>query len=200
LSTQISNSIASPTLRGFSALHRPAANDTSRLDAFAFQYGASYDSYLAVEPDRQVFWSREVPGAATYVRSGRYVHVGGGLLAPAGAKSLLLAEMIRWADRERLVLSFYNLTDDDLPLVRGAGFQVTKWGEEAIVDLTECTWSGKPYEWLRRQSSFCRGGCLSPRAIAAWAASKDFCSATPASTARAGRSKPIAAAPMPFAE
>ncbi|MBI3839583.1 MAG: DUF2156 domain-containing protein [Planctomycetia bacterium] len=132
------------------------ADDKSRLEALAFRYGASYDSYLAAEPDRQVFWAREVPGAVAYVRDRRYVHIAGGLLAPTAAKPQLLAEIVCWADRERLVLSFYNLTDDDLPLVRDAGFQVTKWGEEALVDLTACTWLGKPYEWLRRQTSFCR--------------------------------------------
>jgi phosphatidylglycerol lysyltransferase len=127
----------------------------SRLEALAFQYGSSYDSYLATERDRQIFWARDVPGAVAYLRDGRYVHVAGGLLAAADARPRLMAEIVRWADHNRLVLSFYNLTDDDLALAREHGFQVTKWGEEAIVDLPECTWSGKPYEWLRRQSNFC---------------------------------------------
>jgi phosphatidylglycerol lysyltransferase len=135
--------------------HRPLlADDRSRLEALAFRYGASYDSYLAAESDRQVFWTRD--GAVAYVRDRHYVHIAGGLLAAADAKASLLAEIVRWADREQLVLTFYNLTDDDLPLVRNAGFQVTKWGEEALVDLTACTWLGKSYEWIRRQTNFCR--------------------------------------------
>ena len=43
-----------------------------------------------------------------------------------------------------------------MPLVSLAGFQATKWGEEALVDLPDCTWSGKDYEWVRRQSNYCR--------------------------------------------
>jgi phosphatidylglycerol lysyltransferase len=103
-----------------------------------------------------VFWSRDMSGAAAYVRDRHYVHIAGGLLAPERTKADLLVEMVRWSERDRLVPSFYNLTDDDLPLFRDHGFQLTKWGEEALVDLDECTWSGKPYEWLRRQTSFCR--------------------------------------------
>jgi phosphatidylglycerol lysyltransferase len=156
LSTQTSTKDAQPTTSAVRAFQGPSlAEDPSRLESLAFCYGASYDSYLAVEPDRRVFWARTVPGAAAYVRAGRYVHIGGGLLAPERAKRQLLDEITCWADDEQLVLSFYNLTDDDLPLVRGAGFQVTKWGEEALVDLTACTWEGKAYEWLRRQTSFC---------------------------------------------
>ena len=48
------------------------------------------------------------------------------------------------------------MTETDLELFRKYGFQITKWGEEPFVDLQESTWSGKPFEWVRRQSSYCR--------------------------------------------
>ncbi len=145
------------TIAASRTFHRPLpADDKTRLETLAFRYGASYDSYLAAERDRQVFWAREATGAVAYVRDRHYVHIAGGLLASTDDKHQLLAEIVRWADREQLVLSFYNLTDDDLPLVRNVGFQVTKWGEEALVDLMTCTWLGKSYEWIRRQTNFCR--------------------------------------------
>jgi phosphatidylglycerol lysyltransferase len=53
-------------------------------------------------------------------------------------------------------LSFYNIVPDDVPSFLKFGFQRTKWGEEAIVDLEGCTWAGKPYEWVRRQTNYCR--------------------------------------------
>ncbi len=157
MTTETSTLNLSQTLPDYRAPHRPLPlDDHARLETLAFRYGATYDSYLATEPDRQVFWARDVPAAVAYVRDGRYVHISGGLLADASDKPALLLEVVRWAERERLVLSFYNLTDDDVPLVRDFGFQVTKWGEELLVDLTECAWAGKPYEWLRRQTNFCR--------------------------------------------
>ena len=133
-----------------------ALEQQRRLEPLAFCYGATYDSYLSTESDRRVFWARAVTGAVAYVQSGRYVHVAGGLLAAPAAKRRLLDEVVRWADGAGLVLCFYNLTDQDVPLVREQGFQVTKWGEEALVDLPECTWSGKAYEWLRRQTNYCQ--------------------------------------------
>ena len=132
------------------------AGDSSQLEALAYRHGASYDSYLATEPDRHVFWASTRSAAVAYARDHRYVHVAGGLLAAESDKSDLLTDIVAWADRERLVLSFYNLTDSDVSLVRQFGFQVTKWGEEALVDLSECDWLGKPYEWVRRQTNFCR--------------------------------------------
>ena len=40
-------------------------------------------------------------------------------------------------------------------MFRDLGFQVTKWGEEAIVDLPHCNWSGRNFAWLRRQANDC---------------------------------------------
>ncbi len=130
--------------------------DAARLEALAFCYGATYDSYLATEPDRQIFWSGDGQGAMAYVRDGRYVHAAGGLLAAPADRRALLNDLVDWADHQQLVLSLYNLIDEDIPLVRVAGFQVTKWGEEALVDLRSCSWSGNAFQWVRRQSSFCR--------------------------------------------
>jgi phosphatidylglycerol lysyltransferase len=147
------------TVNGLTSLLPPpsvARDESSRLEGLAFRHGATYDSYLTTEADRQVFWSGSGAGAVAYVRDGRYLHVAGGLLAPRNAKPQLLSELVRWADARRLVLVCYNMGDDDLPLLVDAGFQVTKWGEEAIVDLSGVTWSGRAYEWVRRQTNFCR--------------------------------------------
>jgi phosphatidylglycerol lysyltransferase len=63
---------------------------------------------------------------------------------------------VEHAAAEQLVLTFFNIAEDELPLFRRFGFQATKWGEEALIDLDDCTWSGHAYEWVRRQSNFCR--------------------------------------------
>jgi phosphatidylglycerol lysyltransferase len=126
------------------------------LERFAFQFGRSYDSYLAADPGRRCFWSQNGRGALAYVRVGQYIHVVGGLLAAAEDKRQLLAEFMGYARRRDLSVSFYNIADDELPLFRQCGFQVTKWGEDAWIDLQRQTWSGKACEWVRRQSNYCR--------------------------------------------
>jgi len=144
--------------RPLKAPHDQAAD---LLEEYAYRYGRTYDSYLVNDADRECFWSRGGEGAVGFVRMGRHLKVGGGLLAPDGCKGLLLAELVDHAARRGQCLSFYNVTDDDLPLFREFGFQVTKWGEEAIVDLPERTWEGKAFEWVRRQTNYCQRQGLS---------------------------------------
>ena len=143
--------IASPRSRS-----RSVADPQELLEDLAFRFGRTYDSYLSLEPGRQQFWSRDRSGVVSFVKVGRYLQIGGGLLAAPEDKPALLAELVAWAGQRGLFLSFYNLLDDDLPLLRQHGFQVTKWGEEAVIDLEDCTWHGKAFEWVRRQSNYCQ--------------------------------------------
>lgn len=121
-----------------------------------------FDSYLVTEPGRQYFWSCNRRGLAAYVQLGKHIGVGGGLLAPSeDDREGLLADMVADAAKHHRSLSFFNIGGDDLPLFRRWGFQATKWGEEAIVDLNRVAWEGKAFEWVRRQSNFClRNGII----------------------------------------
>ena len=127
-----------------------------RLERLAFRYGQHYDSYLVTEPGWGYFWSRDGEGAVAVAGDGGNWFAGGGLLAPDDKKEELLAEFTEQAVLHRSVLTFFNVGPDDLALFRRFGFQATKWGEEALIDLTTCDWSGRADEWVRRQSNFCR--------------------------------------------
>ncbi len=63
--------------------------------------------------------------------------------------------MVQHANEHGLTVSFYNIADDELPLFKQSGFQATKWGEDAWIDLSRHTWRGKAFEWVRRQSNYC---------------------------------------------
>ena len=137
--------------------HSPAAREdraSALLEDLAFRYGRSSESYLVTEPGRECFWLPNQSGVIVFLRRGRYLHVGGGLLAAEADKALLLNAFTQWASRSRLGAMFYNIAPDEVPLFRQAGFQVTKWGEEALIDLAEVTWKGKQFEWVRRQSNY----------------------------------------------
>jgi phosphatidylglycerol lysyltransferase len=130
-----------------------------RLDALeqhAYQYGRTYDSYLAIDADRQQFWSSSGEGVVAYVQRGRYLHIAGGLLAPDEHKAALLEELLAFADSRGGLPTFYNIADEDLPLFARQRFQITKWGEEGLVDLENCTFEGKAFEWVRRQTNYCQ--------------------------------------------
>lgn len=134
------------------------ADDRALVEALAFRFGQAFDSYLVVEPDRNYFWSKDRTGVVGYTVRGRYVHVVGGLLTEPKDRPALLSDFVSFVrSRGRTkVLAFYNLLREDLPPFEAAGFQITKCGEEPLVDLTRTTWAGSQYEWLRRQESYCR--------------------------------------------
>lgn len=133
---------------------RPAPSQ-EELEAFVFQHGQHYDSYLASEPGRSHFWSSRRDGLISYVRQGRHVFVGGGLIAPCVSRANLLGEFTEFSERRGWNTVFFNVADAELPLFSEFGFQITKWGEEPIVDLTDRTWRGKQFEWVRRQTNYC---------------------------------------------
>jgi len=125
------------------------------LQQFVFSHGQYFDSYLATEPGRLNFWSPTGPGLVSYARRGKHVLVGGGLIAPEYHRPELLREFVEFASDRRLHVVFHNIGDDDLPAFRQLDFQITKWGEEPVIDLGSCTWRGKSFEWVRRQTNFC---------------------------------------------
>ena len=125
------------------------------LERFVAKYGQCFDSYLATEPGRLSFWSRQGLGLISYFRRGRYILVGGGLIAPDEHKETLLKEFVEQTKRDNLRAAFLNISEEDVPLFRQYGFRVTKWGEEPLLDLRTLSWSGKSYEWVRRQSNYC---------------------------------------------
>jgi phosphatidylglycerol lysyltransferase len=126
------------------------------LEECAFQFGQTYDSYLAIDPGRKTFWSTDRTGVFSYMADGRYVHASGGLLSEGANRPALLDEALAWAASDRKQLSFYNVTPDDLPLFRDRGFQATRWGDDLIIPLTDWSWGGKAFEWVRRQTNFVR--------------------------------------------
>ena len=126
------------------------------LEGMAFEYGQAYDSYLSTEANLSQFWSHDRTGVIAFAKVGRFVHVQGGLLGPAERRANLLREFANFVEANRFVATFYNIGEAELPLFRDQGFQVTKWGEEPLLDIEKLTWSGHDYEWVRRQTNYCR--------------------------------------------
>jgi phosphatidylglycerol lysyltransferase len=126
------------------------------LEQLAYQYGRTYDSYLATEEGLKHFWLSDSRGVIAYAQIGRYLHVQGGLLCESAARAELLKAFHEFAVQQRRVVTFYNVVEEDLDLFRAQGFQVTKWGEEPMLDLPSLTWSGGSFEWVRRQYHYCQ--------------------------------------------
>ncbi len=146
------------TERKLQSVHKTKPIDRSfqRLELLARTHGGSYDSYIATDTEgKQYFWSSDGEGVLCTVPQGKYVFVYGGILAPEDKRRALVTEFIADCDRQRITPSFFNAGLDDVKLLEEFGFRATKFGEEPIVELAECSWRGKDYEWVRRQTNFC---------------------------------------------
>lgn len=144
-----------PVAHGYSPL-TSSAKTLQDLQAFVFEHGQVYNSYLATEPGREIFWSSEEQGMVSYVRRGRHVLIGGGLIAPPEHREELLRQFLHFTREYSLRPVFFDIQSDVVTLFREYGFKATKIGEDALVDLPDCTFAGKPFEWVRRQSNYCQ--------------------------------------------
>ena len=125
------------------------------LEQYAYEFGETYDSYLATEDDRQYFWLPEQRGVVAFVRWGRVLNVLGGLLTPPKYRGQLLRKFLEFVELNGLTVNFFNLGRADEKLFRRHGFKINKCTEELIVRLDRTNWQGKAYDWLRRQENFC---------------------------------------------
>src|SRR5262249_19611355 len=139
---------------GQSVCGEPGRDARRFIEQYAFEHGRTYDSYLMIEDDRDYFWSGGGRAVIGYVNWGRFLHVTGTLTAPADCSDDLLADFLTFSRLKGYGVCIYNIFDEDIPLYERHGFQVTKWGEEPVVDLRGATWEGKPYEWVRRQENY----------------------------------------------
>lgn len=128
------------------------------IEHYSYAFGASYDSYLINDGNRKIFHSKAREGLLGYIQSGKSIHVIGGLLAATpSAKEQLLKDFLDSTQQEGVrTILFHNILMDDIPLFQTFGVEATKCGEEAIIDLQKTTWTGKAYEWVRRQENYCQ--------------------------------------------
>ena len=80
----------------------------------------------------------------------------------ADKSSSQLGELAKQTNR---LINCYSIGEQDRPLFEEAGWEVTKFGEETSLKLESLSWSGKPYEWVRRQYNYCQRMGLSCREV-----------------------------------
>jgi len=155
--TSLQRGSAPLSLPGDQTLPRSRAFPTTpEVQNFVYQHGAQYDSYLATEPEHQLFWSSNNGGVISFGQWSRHLLIRGGLIAPEAEKQRLLQEFCNHVEPLRLTSSFFGVHEADLRYFREAGYRISKLGEDALVDLGNVTFAGKKFEWVRRQVNYCR--------------------------------------------
>lgn len=132
------------------------AERVGQLWQLARRFGDTYSAYLSTQGDREYFWAASHQGVVAFRRLGRYVNVADGLLTAPEDRERLLAEFLAFTDHHGWVATFMNVPRNEINLFREQGCQVTKCGEEALVELDRTNWQGKDSSWLRRQENYCQ--------------------------------------------
>ena len=141
---------------------RPSISDAAApsgippLIPFVREHGYVADSYLATAPGRLSFWSADRSGLVSYARVGFYVLVSGGLIGPPESQPQLLREFLEFTTAHGWRAIFFCIPAKDEQLFRDVGYDINKIGEDAFIDLGNVTFSGKRFEWVRRQANYCQ--------------------------------------------
>jgi phosphatidylglycerol lysyltransferase len=165
------------------SLRRVGSLTPAEFEAFerlAYEHGEYAESYLAVEPERYCFLSADREAAVSVIPAGRFLHIAGGILASLERRPRMIADLAAHAQRTGKTVACFAVGEVDRPLFEAAGWEVSKFGEDTDIDLETLRWSGKPYEWVRRQFNFCKRAGLVCREIVpqdlsddAWKKTKD---------------------------
>lgn len=128
----------------------------ARMELLAFDYGAAAESYDIVISDGSILTTPCGQGIFNVLPHRRYWHMPGGMMLPDELKPECIDWLRRISKTYNKTVAVYSVTEEDVPLFLDAGFEVSKFGEEPIIDLGDVNWKGKDFEWVRRQSSFCK--------------------------------------------
>lgn len=138
-------------------VNRGSLSDRHRreLEQLAFDYACAPESYDIAVSDGHVLRTPCGRGAVSVLADGRYWHIAGGLLAPEELKPAMIDWLRKLSVNGRRTIAVYNVPLVDALRFQQAGFVVNKFGEEALLNPQNADWSGKLFEWVRRQSNFC---------------------------------------------
>ncbi|MDR2833112.1 MAG: phosphatidylglycerol lysyltransferase domain-containing protein, partial [Streptococcaceae bacterium] len=112
-------------------------------------YGQNVASYLALEDDKLLFFSKEVEGIVAYGIVGDTLIVQGDPIAAPQDYPKLLEEFTEFAVKSAHNLFFMSITDKFLAEYEKLGYGFVKCGEEARFDLQEYNLKGKKAAKMR---------------------------------------------------
>ena len=138
-----------------------------RLEHLAWERASVPESYDIAVSEGKVIQMPCGGGVASVLEDGRFWHIAGGLLADEATKPKMAHWLAGLSEQQNKTIAVYNVNRHDAALLQDEGFIVNKFGEEPVLNPQQQTWSGRRFEWVRRQSNFCRRAGVVVEEIAA---------------------------------
>ncbi|MCL1899442.1 MAG: phosphatidylglycerol lysyltransferase domain-containing protein [Promicromonosporaceae bacterium] len=130
-------------LRPFLPVPLSSPADRQRARTLLRQYGQNNLSYLALEPDKTLFFTADPPGMVAYGVVRDTIVVAGDPVCAAGDLPAVLERFTRYAVGSAHSLFFLSVTEEARPAYDGVGYRTVKCGEEARFDLATYSIAGK---------------------------------------------------------
>lgn len=124
--------------------------DRERVRDLLNQYGINPISYVAVEKDKKYFFSNITDGVIAYVIAGGVAVCAGDPICRKEDAAILLGQFITYCTQNDLDICFCQTTEVFLNSFKSMGFGITKYGDEAMFDLSAYTISGGKAAKLRQ--------------------------------------------------
>lgn len=133
-----------------------SADDLARIELAAFECGSAPESYDIASKSGSVLRTPCGQGFLNVYPDRHCWHIAGGIIANDELKRTTIHWLKQVARFHRRTMAVYSVGAEDVPLFREAGYAVNKFGEEPVLDLVALNWQGKSFEWVRRQTNYCR--------------------------------------------
>ena len=127
-----------------------------KLERLAYTWSNATEAYDLATVDGRVLRTPCGTGAVRVITDGHFWHIPGGLLGPETARRQMIDWLHDVAREQGVNISVYSVPSSDADAFLAGGFEVSKLGEEAVLPLGEIDWHGKQFDWVRRQTNFCR--------------------------------------------
>ena len=123
--------------------------DLTLCDAIIQKYGGNYLSHLVYSGDKDCFFNENKDSFIMYRYKSNALVVLGDPIGNTKSFESLLEAFYQFAEYQGYEIIFYQISDQYMPLYHNFGNQFFKLGEEAIIDLTTFTTSGKKRRGFR---------------------------------------------------
>ncbi|MFC0301348.1 bifunctional lysylphosphatidylglycerol flippase/synthetase MprF [Virgibacillus soli] len=123
--------------------------DEEKLTNFLYKHGGHVLSHLGFLGDKRLLFSDDGKALLQFAVIGKNIVVLGDPQGEATSFKLVLKKLLGQADYYGYNPIFYQISGEKMALYHDLGYRFFKLGEEAVIDLTQFTISGKKHAGLR---------------------------------------------------
>lgn len=126
-------------------------NDNSYLEYLIKVYGKDSLNYLSFEKDRRIFISDKIEGFIAYVVVKKVALCIGDPICLDNKKREFILEFMEYCKNIKIKPCFSSITKETRDILENLNFVVSKYGEEAVIELNSYEMTGKKTLKLRQK-------------------------------------------------